>query len=265
MKNIIIKIQYVGTRYKGWQIQPNVATVEETMEQVFERVCQCPIAIKSSSRTDSGVHARGQVATVLVPQKIKLHKLFTSVNALLPVDIVLTDMVQIPLSFSARRDNNCKRYIYSVRNSPVRGVFDIKTQLWKRIPLDLEKLEKGLKLFEGSHNFAAYRGKRCQQPQTVKTIHETAMEVSAREGYTSIKLIFIGSGFLKNMVRVMVGTLLQIAENKIDIERIEKALNSGKREDAGLTAPALGLTLDKVFYSPDPFVTRGLDAWNQGR
>lgn len=263
VKNLLIKIEYLGTHYKGWQIQPNVVTVEGTLKNVFEQICQQEISIKASSRTDSGVHARGQVATVMVPEKLGLNRLFLGLNALLPGDVVISDMVQVSEDFSARRNNSGKRYIYNIRNTPIPSAFDNDTFLWKKSPLNLEEMSKAISSFVGSHDFSAFRGKGCQQPTTTKTIQKAEVHPSLNNGHQQISFVFEGTGFLKNMVRIMVGTILEIGESRIGKERIIEALETGDREKAGLTAPAHGLMLDQIFYDPDPFKSRGLDSWEK--
>ncbi len=261
MKKIIIKTEYIGTNYSGWQIQPNAITVQQVIQNSFKQIFQSEVSVNASSRTDAGVHAKGQVATLLLPAKFPLAKLFKGVNSLLPHDISVIDMVEVPEQFNVRKAAIKKRYLYQVLNSPVLRVFEHKTSLWKRKPLDLSNLDTCIKDFIGTHNYSAFRGKGCQQPDPVKTITSANLEVIKKSGYDLIIFSFEGSGFLKNMVRIMVGTLLDIAQGKLDTTSIKQALDSGDRSVAGLTAPPEGLVLDKVFLDPDPFQTRGLGDW----
>jgi len=254
LKNILLKIEYQGTRYKGWQIQPKVITVEETIATVLQRICQCKVLLKASSRTDAGVHARGQVATVLIPEHIPLQRLFFSLNSLLPDDISVLDAVQVPAGFSARKDNRGKRYIYQILNAPVGKALYHDFYHWVRAPLDIEQIQEGCRCFEGTHNFSAFRGKGCQQVVTVKTIQKIGLTIERMSGFSTIRISLEGNGFLKNMVRIIAGSLIDIGKGRLDVGVLSRALTSGKREEAGSTAPAKGLILDEVFFNPDPFL-----------
>ncbi|MBU2511783.1 tRNA pseudouridine(38-40) synthase TruA [bacterium] len=263
MKNLLLKIEYLGKHFCGWQIQPNAITIEGTIKEVLEKICQCQITLKACSRTDSGVHAKGQVATAQVPETIKLNRLFISLNALLPENIAVTDLVEVPAEFSVRRGKKRKRYTYRIINSPIPRVFYRDTSIWKRTRLDKEKLHRAIKLFEGTHDFSAFRGKGCQQPNPVKTIYRVDLKITEEDGFEKIELMFEGSGFLKNMVRIMAGTLIDISQGRIAESRILKAFETGNRNDAGNTAPAKGLTLEEIIFDIDPFSKREMDAWNK--
>ncbi len=262
MKNVLLKIEYLGTHYKGWQIQPNAFTVEEQVKKAFEQIVRRKIAVKASSRTDAGVHAKGQTATVLLPETVILRRLFSGVNALLPNDIAVTDMVRVPEDFSARKYSIGKRYIYQIFHAPIQRAISNELYLWKRGKLDLNKMCRISSSFVGTHDFSAFQGKGCQQPNTIKTITKIDIVQKKLGNFSEIMIIIEGSGFLKNMIRIMVGTLLEIASGKLDENAITKALTSGLREDAGITIPAKGLILDKVFFNPDPFEQRIMETWD---
>ncbi len=253
MKNILLKIEYEGTRFKGWQIQPQVITVEETIKTVLQQICQCNIQIRASSRTDAGVHARGQVATVQVPDHIFLNRLICSVNSLLPEDISVSDAVEVPPEFSARMNNCGKRYIYQILNSPFARALHHRFYNWVRAPLNLTQMRSAGSFLKGTHDYSAFRGRGCQQNSTVKTVRKLDILTEDMDGYTNIRIMVEGDGFLKNMVRIMIGTLIDIGRGKLDEGSIQRALTSGRREDTGLTAPAKGLILDRVYFDPDPF------------
>lgn len=261
MKKLLIKIEYIGTAYSGWQIQPNAITVQQVIQDAFKQICQTQISVNASSRTDAGVHARGQVATLLIPERILIDKLFKGVNSLLPKDISVIDMVIVPEEFNVRKAAAKKRYVYQVLSSPVSRVFEHETSVWKRKPLDLSKINNCIKDFIGTHNYSAFRGKGCQQPDPMKTITSADVERVGLTDYDLIRFSFEGSGFLKNMVRIMVGTLLDIAQAKLETDCIKQALHSGDRSAVGLTAPPEGLFLEEVFLDPDPFQTRELGDW----
>jgi tRNA pseudouridine38-40 synthase len=254
MLNLLLKIEYKGTHYCGWQIQPNVITIEETIRKAIRQICQYPVRIRCCGRTDAGVHAKGQVADVEVPDHVDPNRLLCSLNSLLPNDISIVQLVRVPTGFSARRENCGKRYTFSILTSPMPRVFEFDTCLWRRDVLDLDRLKPAMQDLVGTHDFSAFRGKGCQQPSPVKTMQSVDIRLEKNEVSTRTDLVFEGSGFLKNMVRIMAGTLLEIASGKYGTDQIRKALNSGRREDAGITAPAKGLVLEKVFFNNDPFM-----------
>ncbi len=263
MKNLLLKFEYLGKHYSGWQIQPNAVTIEGTIKDVLEKICQCQIRMKACSRTDAGVHAKGQVATVKVPEKINLNSLFIGINALLSDDIALIDLIEIPGEFSLRKGKKRKRYKYRIINSPICRAFENDTSIWKKKKLDAAVLIKAIKGFEGAHDFSAFRGSGCQQPNPVKTIYQSDLRVSEKNGFAEIDITFEGSGFLKNMVRIMVGTLIDIGQGRLPENQILTALKTGDREDAGTTAPAKGLTLEEIIFDIDPFSKRGMDTWDK--
>ncbi len=130
MKNTLLKIEYKGTRYSGWQVQPGVITIQQELQSVLKQICQSQVTLKVCSRTDAGVHARGQLATVLIPDRIPLAKLLRSINSLLPDDIAVTDLIEVTNEFNIRHAVSGKRYIYQIINSAVPRVFASETFLW---------------------------------------------------------------------------------------------------------------------------------------
>lgn len=259
MKTILLKIEYDGTRFKGWQIQPNAITVEETITQVLRQICQCEIHLRACSRTDSGVHARGQVATVQVPDHLLISKLFASLNAMLPEDISISDLVEVAGDFSARRENLGKRYIYQIYQARAASALHHRYFHWVKSKLDLEAMADAGRRLEGTHDFSAFRGKGCQQISTEKTIQSLDIESDPKADRCILRIVVQGDGFLKNMVRIIAGTLIDIGRGRLSPITIEDALATGNRDNAGLTAPAKGLFLDTVFFEPDPFMQNGLN------
>lgn len=164
-------------------------------------------------------------------------------------------MVNVPHDFNARYQNTGKRYIYQIVNSPAPKAIGNELFLWIKNPLNRTRMKNAGRLFLGKHDFSAFRGKGCQQKNTLKTIHRFDCEWNDDGIFTYLRFIIEGSGFLKNMIRVMIGTLIGIGREKHDPAIINKALRSGNRRDAGVTAPAHGLILDEVFFSPDPFLS----------
>jgi len=256
LKNILIKIEYEGTRYNGWQIQPNVPTVQKVINKVLRIICQFPVSVSGCSRTDSGVHASCQIANIFIPDTIPLARLIVSANSLLPDDIAITDIAEVSGDYRIKHTNSGKRYLYQIFNSRIKPLKDRQYQLWVKKPLDYDEMENACQYFIGTHDFSAFRGRRCQQSSPVKTIHDFRISRKQSPQTSIITITVEGSGFLKNMVRIMVGTLIDIGRGRAKEGIIKKALQSGIRIDAGATAPAMGLCLDKIFVSPDPFENR---------
>lgn len=263
LKNILIKIEYQGTHYHGWQIQPNDVTVQEKIQDVLRLIFQTDITVKACSRTDSGVHARGQLANFEVPINTPLRKLFCSLNSLLPDDISVVDLVEGEKDYSVREQNRGKRYIYRINNSRFPRAIGSDQYWWVKSELDEKRMQRAAQDFIGSHDFSAFRGVGCVQNKVVKTIKRVEVTAKQEGHFRTIECIIEGSGFLKNMVRIMVGTLVDIGRKTREIDTVTKAFNTLKRTDAGQTAPPEGLTLDKVFLSPDPFIERTKGGWDQ--
>ena len=253
MKNLLLKIEYQGTRFKGWQRQPDVVTIEGVLSKTIQQICQYSTTVYGCSRTDAGVHALGQVATVLVPDSIPSSKLFRSINAMLPEDIAVVEMVKVPLDFSVRRNNTGKRYLYQILNAPVKKTFNREFYWWIRKPLDITRIKAASQDLLGKHDFSAFKGRDCRQTNQLKTIFNIQISDERHHDDGLIRFNIEGSGFLKNMVRIIVGTLVDIGKHRLAGSAITKALQSGQREDAGCTAPAKGLILESIYFDPDPF------------
>lgn len=256
LKQILIKLEYKGTNFSGWQIQPNANTIQETVQKAFEIITRQTVLTKAVSRTDTGVHANEQFATLFVPEVQDLKKLFKSVNSLLPDDIAVIDLVEVPAEYNLRNEVVRKRYVYQVLNSPIQRVFEKETWLLIKSPIEIPLISDSIQQFIGQHDFSAYRGKGCQQPSPLKTITHTDVFVEKSNDYLKLKIIIEGSGFLKNMVRIMVGTLLDIAQKRLEPGALMKSLKTGKREDAGKTAASHGLFLDRIILNTNPFENR---------
>ena len=261
-KKVLIKIEYKGTRYHGWQRQPDAKTIEGTILSALHTILRRDISLRVCSRTDAGVHSKGQIAHFLIPAKTPLQKLFCSVNSLLPEDITVLDMVEVERDFSINRENTGKRYIYRINNTPISKALDNEYYWWIKKRLDIHAMRESASHLVGTHDFSAFRGKGCLQDSPIKTVQAIRVTESYRSIYRHIEFCVEGSGFLKNMVRIMVGTCIDITCGRLHPDAIRNALQSGLRTDAGLTAPAKGLILDHISIKNDPFENRGRDAWN---
>lgn len=238
-------IEYDGTEYLGWQRQPQGLTVQEVLESVLLRLTGESVAVNGSGRTDSGVHAEGQVANFRVEADRDRRTWMRGLNGLLPRDIRIVDLESVSDAFHARFDARSKRYLYRVLTSEVPSPFETRYRLHHREPLDVEAMRSAGARLLGRHDFRTFT--RCPPPgrTTVRTL--TALDIW-RRGDT-ITFALEADGFLHTMVRSIVGTLLQIGTGKREPEDIEAILSSRDRTRTGPPAPAHGLFLAEVFYA----------------
>ncbi|MBQ2687605.1 MAG: tRNA pseudouridine(38-40) synthase TruA [Clostridia bacterium] len=238
-------ISYDGSKYHGWQIQQNAVTVQEVFQKALYSVISQKPDIKACSRTDSGVHAEMFCISTKISHPIPCERLKAALNSYLPQSVVVLDVREVPLDFHARYNALGKRYVYKVLNREQRDPFYIGRALHYRYNLDTELLNKASKAFIGTHDFTSFctLDKR-EKGDFVRTIHDFSVK---RIG-DIVEFSVEGNGFLYNMVRIMVGTLLSINEGKIPPDAITEIINAKSRDAAGPTAPPQGLYLNKVFY-----------------
>ncbi len=246
----LMKLRYVGTDFCGSQIQPNVRTVQGVLNDAFEHLFGVKCKVTSCSRTDSGVHARAASLTVELPDgttPIPAEKLPLAVSPLLPSDVAVFDACVRPDDFHVRHDVKEKEYVYLVHNGAVRDPFMHHRAWFYPTLIDddgIEKMEAALPYLLGEHDFAAFMAQGSPVATTVRTL--THFEI-VREGET-LRFTVRGDGFLYNMVRILVGTLIEVATGRIAPEELPSVLASGDRRRAGMTAPPDGLYLNRVFY-----------------
>ncbi len=244
-KNYKLTIQYDGTRYKGWQSQKSTdVTIQGKLNAVFSQLEGKEVELQGSGRTDAGVHAIGQIANVHLSVEMEISQILDYVNHYLPEDIGVVDIEEVPERFHARLSATRKTYIYRIFNSSAPNVFERKWMYTIPETLDLSAMEQAAQYLEGTHDFAAFCTNRSKKKSTVRTIYQ--IEISRKE--QEVDIIITGNGFLHNMVRIMVGTLVEVGQNKRKPEEVTDILKSEKRENAGITMPAKGLTLWKVDY-----------------
>lgn len=244
MRNLVLTVAFEGTAYHGWQVQKNAATVQETLQDALARVlCRRP-PLTGCSRTDAGVHARQYVCNFPTENEIPCASLVRALNSLLPEDIAVLGCAEAPPSFHARYSAVGKEYLYRVDNGPVRDPFLRRIACFYPRPIDEDRLRRVAAAFVGRHDFRAFRAAGGKDGETVRTV--TSFSV-AREG-NLVLFAVAADGFLYNMVRIMAGTLLAVAEGKIAEDALPGIIESGRRSAAGPTAPARGLTLNRVFY-----------------
>lgn len=245
MPRIRLIIQYDGTGYVGWQTQPNGIAVQEIIEKELEKLTGSRPVLHASGRTDSGVHAMAQVAHFDTDSRIPPDKFCYALNVGLPRDIrvLYSDQAE---GFHSRFDVVKKHYRYTVNNGPHAGAFNRNTALHYHYPLDDAKMQRAADVLLGRHDFAAFKSTGTEPESTVRTIYSACW---SRDG-NMLRFDISGSGFMYNMVRIIVGTLLEIGSGRRDEDSVAKALKSLSRSDAGATAPAHGLMLYRVEY-PD--------------
>lgn len=244
-RNLLFVLRYDGSAFHGWQVQKNAITVQEVFQNAVASVIgSCP-DIKGCSRTDSGVHANMFCISMKTEHKIPCERFKAAVNTYLPMEVVVTDVREVPLDFHARYSALGKRYVYKVLNTQVRDPFLRDRALHYRRNLDVEILDKAAKAYIGAHDFTSFctLDKR-EKGDFVRTVSDFTVH---REG-DMVYFTVSADGFLYNMVRIMVGTLLSISEGALAPDSIPEILEACDRGAAGPTAPACGLYLDEVFY-----------------
>lgn len=246
MRGYVLKIAYKGTNYCGWQVQPNKPTVQATVQRACEEIFGTHIDLTGCSRTDSGVHARGFVALASGELPfIPTESLPLAINTKLPEDIAIIEASEARAGFHPRYDALGKEYVYVIRNSKTRNPFDNDySWLFTRV-IDVDKANELCKEFVGRHDFCAFMAAGSKITDTVREVKYFSAE---RQG-DNIVFRVAADGFLYNMVRIMVGTVAEMASGS-EMMPIAEILKSRDRANAGVTAPAKGLTLNKVFY-PD--------------
>lgn len=243
-----LMIAYDGTNYSGWQVQKIGLGVQQKVEEALAKIFPTPKRLHSSSRTDTGVHAIGMVAHVEIPKaelRMPVRKVMLAVNAHLPEDVRVVSVQKVPADFHARFNACGKQYRYYVWNHGAMNPL-LRTQAW-HVPkdLDLAAMREAAKLFLGKHDFKSFAANRDYEMEcTVRTMHRCEIQ---KKG-PLLTFIIEGDGFLYKMCRGIVGTLVQLGHGKIAVADVKHILAAKDRRVAGMTAPAHGLVLWKVFY-----------------
>ena len=245
MQRILLTLRYDGTAYHGWQVQPNGVTVQQTLQDAIEAVTGVRSGVIGCSRTDAGVHADMFCCTFDTDSSLRGNKLCSALNFHLPHDMAVYDAREVGADFHPRYGAAGKRYVYRIWNGAQRHPAYGRYALHRNAPLDTDRMNRAAAAFVGKHDFAAFCGAGSDvQGTTERTIRACRVE---RQG-DLVLFTVEGDGFLYNMVRIMVGTLLEIAAGRMAEDAIPAILDSGDRSTAGPTAPALGLCLERVFY-----------------
>ncbi|MEK5166827.1 tRNA pseudouridine(38-40) synthase TruA [Paenibacillus sp. FSL R5-0527] len=254
MRNLLMAVSYDGTNYYGFQTQPGGNTVQDHLEAAIFGLTGERVKIHGSGRTDAGVHARQQPFNFPTAAKIPVERWCLALNSRLPSDIRVTSAREVPLSFHSRRSAKRKTYRYTINGNRFPDVFQRNYQLHHYGWLDIEAMRLGLAFLVGTHDYTSFASRHSTQPSHVRTIYEARLETetspdaSGSDGQGVIHLYFTGNGFLQHMVRIIVGTMLEIGEGKRKPEDIPLILEARNREAAGPTAESKGLMLWSVEY-----------------
>lgn len=246
MRTIKLLIEYDGTNYQGWQVQPRGPTIQGTLEEKLRLLTGEPIQLIGSGRTDSGVHALGQVAHFKTQSQMDVHSIQRALNSLLPHDIVIQKIEEVEEGFHARRHSKSKLYEYRILNRNLRSAFH-RGYVW-HIPqkLNLKEMKEAAQYLIGEHDFSSFRSVGTPTRTAVRKVIRAEWKRD-REGFLCFKIE--ATGFLKQMVRAMVGTLVEVGRGRIRAAEFQEILDSKDRRKAGPTAPAQGLFLKEVKYT----------------
>lgn len=248
--NFKLLIQYDGTDFHGWQVQAGDRTIQGELERVLGMLEDAEVRVTGSGRTDAGVHAEGQVANVFLNRAFTPEKLRSAINGNLWRDVRIMQAERASDDFHARFSARQKTYVYRVVNAPV------MTPFWRRFahhesrPLDLNRMTAASRLLLGEHDWTAFSSAQADGEDRIRTVTDVAIETNwdARARATMIEFRISANGFLRYMVRSIVGTLLEVGREEKDSDTIQTAIFTGDRSLAGKTAPAQGLTLLRVDY-----------------
>ncbi len=259
MKRVRMILAYDGTNYCGWQLQPNGVTIEEVLNQALSQLLKEPIAVIGASRTDSGVHAEGNVAVFDTMNRMPANKICFALNQRLPDDIRVLSSDQVDLTWHPRKQNCVKTYEYRILNRKIAMPTRRLYSHFCYFSLDMEKMRQGASYLIGEHDFRSFCTVRGQAEETVRTVYGLTVE---KQG-DIITIRISGSGFLYNMVRIIAGTLMKVGMGIYPPEQVKEILKARNRQAAGPTAPARGLTLISMEYETElrPVITGENEEW----
>ena len=244
MKNLRLEIEYIGTDYNGWQKQPGRPTVQQIIEDAVFSITKKRAVIYGSGRTDSGVHALAQVANFKTESRLTTLQMQRALNSVLPNDITVSKVKKVPLKFHSQYDSKSKVYVYTILNRDFPSAHLMQRTWQVKQPLDLEKMKKAATYLLGTHDFKVF----AHSGLSVKTTVRTILNTKIRKKGSLVEFEIEGSGFLKRMVRLIMGTLVHVGKGDITPSEFKQILRNGKKTKYVISAPAKGLTLKKVKY-----------------
>ena len=246
VRNIKLIIAYNGKNYAGWQIQDNDRTIQGVIEEALKKIHKHEIKIIGAGRTDSGVHALGQVAHFDLSKEIDLQRLCIGLNGILDHELAVKNAYRVDSSFHSRFSAVQREYLYMIYRHPLRTPFMRYKAMWINYPIDIDYIQKTASMLVGEYDFASFCKKISAKNGTIRKIDS----IDVREDHNIIKLRFRANAFLHNMIRIIVGTILQMHSEGRDPEYITEILNKKDRSLSGFTAPPYGLYLNRVIYDP---------------
>ncbi len=248
MPTFKLTLAYDGTDFCGWQAQPGQRTVQGELRSAWQSITGEEVRMHASSRTDSGVHALGQVVGIQSETALTADELLGGINAKLPADVLLRKIEPAADEFHATHDSTGKRYRYRIHNERLRPLFD-RGRVWHvPQPLDAAAMHSAGQAIVGKHDFAGFQAVGSPRESTVRTIHSLVVTRGGGDESTQVSIEVRGDGFLYNMVRIIAGSLVDVGTGRRDETFLAEALASCDRTNAGMTAPAQGLVLVEVEY-----------------
>ena len=244
MKRVILIVAYDGTEYHGWQVQPNARTIEGELNRCLSELLQEDIQVIGASRTDAGVHAKGNIAVFDTDARMPAEKISYALNQRLPKDIVIQKSCQVDADFHPRHCDTRKTYSYHIYRGEFPMPLRTRYSYFTYVPLDVTKMREAAAFFLGEHDFKSFCSANTQVESTVRTIEFLDVTEDDRELVITIR----GNGFLYNMVRIIAGTLVDVGRGFLAVEDIPDILKACNRERAGQTLPACGLVLEKYEF-----------------
>jgi len=255
-RRLKLLLEYNGSRYHGWQLQPQVVTIQGTLEACLARLTNAPVRVHAAGRTDAGVHARGQVVHFDTASRLAPAVLLRGLNGLLPEDIVVRQAEDVTSDFHARYSAVRKTYAYIVHNAAIPSAFRAPYAWHISQPLDVPAMRTAASALVGAHDFSAFRAASCAARTSERHLYRLAI----RRFATRLVFVLCANGFLQHMARTIVGTLVMIGRGRCPASVMATILDSRQRQQAGPTAPAHGLFLVRVVYGASAFTPGVLPA-----
>lgn len=247
MRNLLLRLMYDGSHYHGWQVQPNGITVQEALQNAIEQILGVRESVTGCSRTDAGVHANDFCCNIRTENEIDCYRLQGALNAVLPDSISVKSVKEVDADFHARYSCVTKQYVYRVWNAGFKNPFLVNRAWHYKNKIDEKFLNEQAQAYVGTHDYKAFCSAGSSVEDTVRTVKHFSVTRDGDEVIFTVE----ADGFLYNMVRIMVGSLIEISENRIEKDKLSAIIESKDRALAGRTAPPQGLYLNKVNYGED--------------
>ena len=247
MRNLLLRLMYDGSHYHGWQVQPNGITVQEALQNAIEQILGVRESVTGCSRTDAGVHANDFCCNIRTENEIDCYRLQGALNAVLPDSISVKSVKEVDADFHARYSCVTKQYVYRVWNAGFKNPFLVNRAWHYKNKIDEKFLNEQAQAYVGTHDYKAFCSAGSSVEDTVRTVKQFSVTRDGDEVIFTVE----ADGFLYNMVRIMVGSLIEISENRIEKDKLSAIIESKDRALAGRTAPPQGLYLNKVNYGED--------------